>query len=369
MPGPIQIKYMSRIPEGSVPICHVSAKPDSPADLIDVYNFEQTGDLAPGLLTVRHYPAGQSWTANSLYVPLRISGTQLYVVENQFFELTWKTSVSGQPLFYYHPLSGESVDSATIVDGAGREHGNFTVENGRLYHSMDAGPYWVKYSSGGLIYRKLLRYRPVMERGRTLDDHTYTLSLAGVLGVNRVTNYWIRFTEHNGWKVLPPYSTPLTDPWWVRVRFNLRRVPPEYAVQPYVPYRPYRPASWVPGRVLEGRIIEFERKEMFFEGAMYPDVLIYSASGEFKHALSGLPEGTRVDRGHLFRWRTHQFAGIDEKHARVEVLVDLKPDDLAYGFYFYREPDLLFQDLDVNPYTNHSVRNRIIEFYYGRRAE
>lgn len=372
MSGLFQIRYLSRIPDGAIPICRVKARPDSPQELIDIYNYTLPPPLDQADLSVRMYYGGPDspvWRADSLLQSLEISGTTQYLIENQFFELTWRTNPDGEPLYYWHPLASSRIESASVVDAAGREQSGFTVENGRLYHSMSNGPYWVKYSSDGLTYRQLLRYLPAVDRGRTASDRFYTLSLGGVLTVDRSTPLWIRFVDHSGWKILPPYSTPLTDPWWVRVRFNLKQVPPEYAVQPFVPFRPYMPASWVPGAVIAPRTIEFERKWIYFDGETYPDVLIYGADGSFKYALSGAPPSSRIDKGYLFRWQTGQFSGIDEKHARVEVLVDLEPDDVAYAFYFYREPDVVFQTLDVNPYTNSRVRESIIEFYFARRSE
>jgi hypothetical protein len=49
---------------------------------------------------------------------------------------------------------------------------------------------------------------------------------------------------------------------------------------------------------------------------------------------------------------------------RVQVAVTLDPTDICYGFYSYQEPDIVFTDLDVNPFTNQNVRNRIVQFFY-----
>ena len=33
--------------------------------------------------------------------------------------------------------------------------------------------------------------------------------------------------------------------------------------------------------------------------------------------------------------------------------------DLVFGFYFYEELDLIYTALDINPFTNPAIRNRI----------
>jgi hypothetical protein len=55
---------------------------------------------------------------------------------------------------------------------------------------------------------------------------------------------------------------------------------------------------------------------------------------------------------------------IDPLLARVQVAVTLDPTDICYGFYPYQEPDIVYTDLDVNPFTNQNVRNRIVQFYF-----
>ena len=38
-------------------------------------------------------------------------------------------------------------------------------------------------------------------------------------------------------------------------------------------------------------------------------------------------------------------------------------EGLRYGFYSYQEPDVVFTGLDINPFTNQSVRNSVVQFY------
>ena len=71
-------------------------------------------------------------------------------------------------------------------------------------------------------------------------------------------------------------------------------------------------------------------------------------------------------RGSLYPWKRGLFAkdGIDHYNARIELLVELDPTDIVFGFYSYRETDVVFRALDVNPFTNPDVKNRVIKFYF-----
>jgi hypothetical protein len=87
-----------------------------------------------------------------------------------------------------------------------------------------------------------------------------------------------------------------------------------------------------------------------------PRVLVYDKEYVLKYALAGSP-----GKGLLYNWKYHQFTAIDPFLARVQVSVSLDPTDICYGFYSYQEPDIVFTDLDVNPFTNQNVRNRIVQ--------
>jgi len=50
------------------------------------------------------------------------------------------------------------------------------------------------------------------------------------------------------------------------------------------------------------------------------------------------------------------------------VNVDLSPSDVIFGFYSYAEPDVLFTQLDVNPFSNPALKDKVIEFYFADRA-
>ncbi len=201
----------------------------------------------------------------------------------------------------------------------------------------------------------------------------YVFLPGGSLTVADATQtYRVRFTRNNGYTVQTPYGVPPSDPWYMRIGFNLRPVAQEWPVQPFVPKMPYLLARWVPGTILSKILIEFERKPVWFDPTVgqYPDVLVYDKNYQIKYALDGLPPNLKrpPDKGWLFPWRTSQILDMDALHARVQVNVDLAPDDIAYGFYSYLEPDVLFMTLDVNPFSNPALKDKVIEFYYADRG-
>ena len=375
MPGIARLYYSRDLPAAAVPISRVHVRPAKPSDLVDISNFELSGvyaNLGRGELKITSYPGSPSspfWVAPSLWVPVAITGSSEYKLTNQFFEITHKSDGNGNPYFYYHPLRVNNLTSIGIQSDSGRDAGNFRVEGNRVYHSLDSGLYWIRYSADGVIYTELLRYIPAMTRKTNPGFESYSFNIGGLLSVFLGSaTFWVRFTDWNGWRVLAPYSAPLNDPWYVRIRFSLNPPSKEYATQRFYPRRPYMFGSWIPGYPLGKNVIEFERKGIWFDGRTYPDVLIYSKDYKIKYALDGSPPGSRVDKGYLYNWMRNQFISIDEKNARVHVAVDLDPDDICFGFYNYTEPDVVYTKIDINPFTNPAVKNRIIEFYYADRT-
>jgi hypothetical protein len=217
----------------------------------------------------------------------------------------------------------------------------------------------VRYNDRGFIRTQFLVYTPAMTQNPFAAgalNYTFTQRLLTVAGTG---TYYIRWTRPNGYQILPPYGDLPNDPWFPRIGFNINPWAPEWAHQLFNPQPPYLLATWVPGKVLTPSIIEFERKQVFFYGGNYPDVLVYSSDYTLKFALAGSP-----GKGLLYNWKYHQFVAIDPLLARVQVAVSLDPTDICYGFYPYQEPDIVYTDLDVNPFTNQNVRNRIVQFYY-----
>ena len=150
------------------------------------------------------------------------------------------------------------------------------------------------------------------------------------------------------------------------MRFNPSPGAPEWARQIFMPLRPYQMAAWVPGTVIDPHIVEFERRPMLFDGSTYPDILIYDQNLNLKCAIDGSPVNTPIRKGYLFPWKRAQYAphGLDPAKGRANLLVELDPTDLAFGFYFYAEPDIVYKDLDLNPFTNPAVAGRAIQFIY-----
>ena len=55
---------------------------------------------------------------------------------------------------------------------------------------------------------------------------------------------------------------------------------------------------------------------------------------------------------------------MDTAKGRLRLAVALEPDDKVFGFYFYQERDIIYRGLDINPFTNPVLKNRVIEFVY-----
>jgi hypothetical protein len=115
-------------------------------------------------------------------------------------------------------------------------------------------------------------------------------------------------------------------------------------------------------------LIDFERKNLWFDPIVNqrPDILVYDRDYNLKFALDGVqPDLMRpADKGYLFPWRAGQVIDQDPLNARCHVGVDLQPDDIIFGFYYYAERDFLYQGVDVNPFSNPEVRDRVVRFFY-----
>jgi hypothetical protein len=131
---------------------------------------------------------------------------------------------------------------------------------------------------------------------------------------------------------------------------------------------PYMLATWVPGKAVAKNIIDFERKDIWFDPMVrqYPDILIYDKDYKLKFALDGVEPNLMkaADKGYLFPWRSGQVLDIDPINGRVQIGVDLAPDDIIFGFYSYIERDFIYFDIDVNPYSNPAVKDCVIRFFH-----
>lgn len=356
--------YTRTLPARSIEIAQVSTTPASPASLTDINN-----DLyLPGTLAAQGYPSGTTFTASGIGVSVAITGYTVYTVQNQFFELTDQVDANNNPLYYQHALpigvtnvtildlQGNTISSGFVVRSLSRAPTPTTY----VLHSFPKVPYQVRYvDAQGFLHLELLKYQNVISLdpfNATLS--TYTRSTLNFTVFASVTTYYIRWYANNGYQILPPYGTTPNDPWFARIRFNLMPTPPEWATQVWTPHRPYILATWVPGTVLSNHIVQFERKPIYFKNGVYPDVLVYDKNYVLKYALAGT-----TGHGFLFPWRLNQFVDIDVNTAELQLAVELDPTDIVFGFYSYYEPDVIYRALDINPYTNPAIRNRVIQFF------
>lgn len=364
--GVVHFYYSKTLPSTAVGIAEVTALPSTPADLSDVNNLV----YGAGALTVTPYPSNSgSVDAAVVGHVVSVAGSEQYLVQNQFVEITDQVDDEGEPMFYQHSLPSPSITSVQILDADDKPvTTGFVVRPGRVLHSLSGDLYWLVYYDRLVEHRRLLQYSPVLSKGSQASKSSFVLSPNGLLSVaNQAGTYWIRFTDTNGYRILPPYTVPPNDPWYPRIRFNLRPIPAEWARQIFIPQRPYQLASWIPGRPIGNGVIEFDRKDIYFDPLVkqYPDVLVYDKNFNLKYALDGMPPGLHgsLAKGYLFPWQASKIADIDKTTARVQVLVDLDPEDRCFGFYAYNEPDIVYRDLDINPFSNPMVKDKVVSFY------
>ncbi len=364
--GVQEFYFTSRLPARAVAIAQVSTPPTSPAELTDINNTPYlVGDLSiRKSLTLDSSPP--DFLAPDLMQPVLIHGATEYRIYNQFFEITNVLLDDTAPAFYVHPLPSEVDQQVVILD---LQNNIITTSTSRignlLYHSLDGAAYRVRYVDGnGYLHIDLLQYIPALTIAPfSASNTTYTLS-GRFMGVGSTGNYYIRFTQFNGYKAISPYDAQPNTPWYARIRFGLTPVAPEWASQIFLPQRPYILASWVPGVILDSSLIEFERKQIFYDASHLPDILIFDKNYVIKHALEGTLPGTPQLRGTLYNWQRGLIQFVDAYKGRIQVAVTLDPTDIVFGFYSYLEPDIVYRKLDVNPFTNQSVKNQIVEFYY-----
>jgi hypothetical protein len=369
--GVQQVYYGKTLPARSVGIAEVSVPPLSPAQLTDINNtiYDQ------GALSVWKYTSSLSgaadFTAGALGLAVEISAVDSYYVGNQFFEITNVTAADNETLmFYAHPLpigathvqilnlSGAIVDTVTLIS------------SNILYHSLDGEPYRVQYiNANGYLILEVLQYSNVISQSTLVaEPGMYTLT-GSILTLPDTTPYWIRFTQNNGYQVMPMYTYLSNTPWYARVRYGLTPPPVDWALQNFVPITPYISASYVAGTILDIHMIQFERKNIYKDPAHLPDILIFDSNNNFKYALdgyvsvSGGEEDLPYLKGYIYPWQAGKISSMDWNYARVDVAVELDPTDIVWGFYTYAEPDVIYTGFDCNPFTNPTAKNTILELY------
>lgn len=358
--------YTQTLPaSGAVAIAQITTQPTTPAQLTGVFNTPYlVGDLTiRKSSTLDSSPA--DWTAPDYNQSVQISGDTVYRVYNQFFQIT-TTATNGTPLYYVHTLPTGTTQIPTIIDLNNNVITTTTLMVGNnFYHSLDGSAYRIRYiDSLGYLHVDLLQYTP------TLVPALYSPSATTyVFGSREITmptngNAWIRFVASNGYQVLTPYNAQPNTPWYARVRFNLTPTAPEWAIQPFLPQRPYMLATWVPGTILDSSLIQFERPQLLYNPNQLPDILVFNSDYSIKYALDGSQPGSPPRRGSLYPWKRGLIQFIDPYTSRIQIAVPLDGTDIVYGFYSYNEQDVIYTNIDVNPYTNPNVRNRTVQFYY-----
>jgi hypothetical protein len=348
--------------------------PESPAQFTDINNTV----YQPGALTMTQLaPPFTVYTAPDLQIPVAITGAVQYQFANQFFELTDQLDASNNPLYYQHPLP-TGVTNVTVLDLNGN-----TVPSGYVVRTLTRGStvanfllhsfpnvnnsiypyvqYQVRYvDTVGFLHTEILKFYNVITQGVFAPSPGVYITSPVVLTFDAsqtATTFYVRWYAQNGYQIVAPYNDIPNDPWRARIRFNLNPIPPEYGNQVWTPQKPYQLGSWVPGTAVATHIIQFERRPILYN-SVYPNVLVYDKNYVLKYALAG-----NTGNGFLYPWRLNQFVDIDPNTGVIQVSVELDPTDIIFGFYSYQEPDVLFTDLDINPYTNPIVRNSIVSFY------
>jgi hypothetical protein len=357
--------YTRDLPERAVAIAKVRTPSLTASDLTDINNFAplQVGTLGIWR-SASNLSSAPDFTAPDYNQPIQISGDTGYYLENQFFEITSFVSPINTPLFYVHTLP-PSVTNVTIVDLTGAiVAADVLLQATKLYHSMNGGAYKVRYIDQiGAVHVDLLHYDLAVQPAPYAPGPNTFVFFARNLLVNGTGVFYVRFTDPNGLRLVAPYGDLPNAPWFARVRYGLKPLPPEWARQVFLPQRPYMLATWVPGTVLASDLIEFDRKDAYYDPQQLPDILVFDKDNAFKFALDGSGPGAPKRRGSLYNWKRGLVKDLDPTNARVQVGVELALDDICYAFYAYRELDILYTNVDVNPFTNQAIRNRVVKFY------
>lgn len=368
--GIAKFLYTRKLPDGAVAIAYVKADPSYASDLIDVDNIVTTGPLGiwkfstDGVGQVDPLSAPAPISAPGLGSVVTISGSRTYIFDSQFFEMTNVLSAAGAPLFYKHILNSYA-DSITITNNAGDlVLTDVKIVQGKLYHALSSGLYWIRYIDVyGIAQKEMLKFNPVIiETQNFATPESYVLSGRAVL-LTDVTLMHVRFTDYSIFSISTPYGNLPNVPWFPRVRFPASALVPEWVGQSFNPQRPYLLASWVTGKVLDPHVLQLERPFIFPDNNHWPDVIVFDKDYVIKYALEGTAPEIASRRGNSYPWKRGQILDVDFQTAQIRVLPDLAPDDIIFGFYSYRERDVVLSAIDCNPFTNPSVRNCVVRIY------
>ena len=226
--------YGKNLPARAIAIAQVTAEDVSPADLIDIVNTPYLpGSLGIWTLT-SGLAASPNFTAPDYNQSVTITGDIVYLVQNQFFQITSQFAADGvTPLYFYHNF-GQSVSGATILnlDGSVLTPAPTVLFSGNyMYHDVP--------STAALPGALCGQCGPGADQPAALQpgdasEHQWR-HFQGVCfhgrsdrGCQQHRSYAIRFLAQNGYQVLPPYEAPSYLPWFPRVRFSLQPPALEY---------------------------------------------------------------------------------------------------------------------------------------------
>ncbi len=377
--GVAHFYYSKSLPARSVAIAQIKVPALSPAQLTDINNTVYDQGLLGVWLVTTGVTGTPDFPAPALYVPVQISGSLQYYVGSQFFELTNRLAADSiTPLFYMHVLP-PGATHPTVIDLDGNDFTSSVTQSSStsagittvtLYHSLDGAPYRVQFiNATGSLVQQVLKYQHVVSLSSfTAVTGTYNIT-GSFLTLPDTGNYYIRFTANNGYQVMPTYTYLPNVPWYPRVRYGLTPPPVDYALQPFVTFIPWLQATYVAGTVLDSHMIQFEKTNIYDDGAHWPDILIFDRDNNFKYALDGYVGSTSSTsdtpflKGTVYPWRRGQIASMDATFARVDVTVELDPTDIVWGFYNYGEQDVIYTAFDCNPFTNPNAKNTILQLY------
>ncbi len=381
--GVVNFYYSKKVPARSVAIAQIKVPVLTPSQLTDANNTLNLGLFNnQGPLSVWKGSSSLSgpadFTASVLGQEIAISGNDLYYVGNQFFELTSTLASDGStPLFYKHLMNSYGVGAIQILD-----INNKTVQTNtlleqigssnsyNLYHSLEGAPYRIQYKdANGYPVLQVLSYAHAVAQIPALPvtlGNQYALT-GSALNLNDSGTYYLRFTQYNGYQVMPMYTYLPNIPWYPRVRFGLNQAPIDWAEQLFIPSAPYLPGSFIAGTVLDSHMIQFERTNVYIDPYRMPDILVFDKDNNFKYALDGSTSGSTSDppylKGYVYNWQRGQIKSMDPTYVRVDVSVDLNVTDIVWGFYTYAEYDVVYTDFDCNPFTNSVAKNSILGLY------
>jgi hypothetical protein len=198
--GIAQFYYTKRLPDRAAAIAKAQARPSTARDLVDLFS----APFNSGALTAKPYPIGDPIDAAVLGNTILITGSEKYLLENQFFEITNQVDDTGGALYYRHRLPNVNLQAVTITDLAGNVvKDGWVLRNGDILHSFKGEAYWVSYYENRMAQKRLLMYTPVIRRGAKVTPETYTVMAGGVIRVASASEtYRLRFTQANGYRVM-----------------------------------------------------------------------------------------------------------------------------------------------------------------------